>query len=713
MKKAFVTILACFMLMSLFLPGIATTVADTYVPSRVINLVYDNSGSMSNDGNLAWNQAWYALEVFAAMLGERDTLNLYLISSYENTIDVPPFLTLNGSAGAEHNVSEIHNMQIKQGNTPFNSVRKANLDLSAVQADEKWLVILTDGSFQGVRDDGSKDINDYLSRKDEDIKVMFLGMGPSANVIEEHPEKNIYYLKAENNNDILWRIVDICTRIFDSDRLPINENNEFTIDIPMREIIVFGQGADVQIKGLTNGTNTISSSTSPVEVKYVERFGARVNRNLVGSIASFKGNLNAGSYSIDISGADVIEVYYKPDVEIQAYLKDKDGKNVINGSELFKGTYTIEFGFVKSGTNEKVPESSLLGNVDYQATITSNGKKNEKIIKNGDTITVDGGSLEIDVTARYLKYNTTTSHLSYTVLVEPTPSPTPVPTPTPPPDRNITYSQDNEPLLVVTMSGLEKEEYIEISAIIDGKQFTKEEWDLVGVPDAKVASESNFPLGKFDVAKLDEIGKYRLTPSFRAGGPYADVYKDTVLELSYSEQINGSEWKGTSLVNFKVEDNRTWFERNLQRAIRMIIGGVILFILLGYIPGIKKYLPKSLKKKPYILCKPSEPGEKRKERSGSVEKNLLSTILPYIPQTGTIKYVPKGVTGAPPLAVRAIKGKRMTITNIRALAGKDYITLDGESIKRDCKKFETGASVNIKVKRGEWTYVCSPNQEGH
>ena len=52
----------------------------------------------------------------------------------------------------------------------------------------------------------------------------------------------------------------------------------------------------------------------------------------------------------------------------------------------------------------------------------------------------------------------------------------------------------------------------------------------------------------------------------------------------------------------------------------------------------------------------------------------------------------------------------MSITNIKAFAGKDYITFDGETIKKDIKKFETGAGVSIRVKRGEWTYVCSPNQ---
>ena len=110
---------------------------------------------------------------------------------------------------------------------------------------------------------------------------------------------------------------------------------------------------------------------------------------------------------------------------------------------------------------------------------------------------------------------------------------------------------------------------------------------------------------------------------------------------------------------------------------------IYFVIFFGYLPFIKRYLPKSLKKKPYIKCIPSEPGQKRKDRSGVYSINLMSTIIPYVPQTGTIKIVPKGVTGAPPMSVRAIKHRRMALTNVKAYAGKDYITFDGEAIKKD------------------------------
>lgn len=213
-----------------------------------------------------------------------------------------------------------------------------------------------------------------------------------------------------------------------------------------------------------------------------------------------------------------------------------------------------------------------------------------------------------------------------------------------------------------------------------------------------------------DIEKSDELGVFELRPTFPNGKPSTGTYCDVNYRIVYQQQFGSETWQGETESILKLTDDRSWWERNWDLVVRLAISLAVVFVLLGYLPFIKHYLPKSLKKKPHIKCIPSEPGEKRKDRNGVIEKNLLSTIIPYVPQTGSIKYVPKGVTGCPPLSVKAIKHHRMSITNIKAFAGKDYITFDGETIKKDIKKFETGAGVSIRVKRGEWTYVCSPNQ---
>ena len=93
---------------------------------------------------------------------------------------------------------------------------------------------------------------------------------------------------------------------------------------------------------------------------------------------------------------------------------------------------------------------------------------------------------------------------------------------------------------------------------------------------------------------------------------------------------------------------------------------------------------------------------------GKFEKNLASTIIPYRPQTGTIRYVPKGVSGAPVLKVRAIRGNMMTIVNLKSFVDK-AVTFDGTSVRKDDKSLNIPSSVRIQYKYKTWTYTCYPN----
>ena len=62
--------------------------------SRAIAIVFDNSGSMYMNGDQAWCRATYAMEVFASMLNEGDTLLIYpmhpiTVGDTEYTMDNP------------------------------------------------------------------------------------------------------------------------------------------------------------------------------------------------------------------------------------------------------------------------------------------------------------------------------------------------------------------------------------------------------------------------------------------------------------------------------------------------------------------------------------------------------------------------------------------------------------------------------------------------
>lgn len=684
---------------------ITANAATSNAPNRVINLVYDDSGSMiitdikDENGNVVeadkkvdtWCQAKYAIEVFASLMGENDTLNIYVMSNYKK-----PKLVLKGTDGTSANVAKVHNMLTTASSTPFGSVKQAYSDLSKCSADEKWLIVLTDGVFQQI-----DNIDSYFAQKSSDIKVMFLGMGPQADGITPNEANDIYYKEAKTNSEILKQVTDISTQIFNSDRLSVNISSKtFSFDVPMGELVVFAQGANVKINGIKNAEGkTFSSSTTPVTVKYSDKPATNypnfiVDKNLLGCVATFKDDFVAGDYTLDVSGAETIEIYYKPNVEIAAYLKDGTGKEVTDLTDLEAGEYTIEFGFVKGGTSEKVSQSKLLGNVTYEAKVTNNGKVHEKTYASGDKILLDEGSLSINVKARYLDYNTVSTQLDYTIFK----------------NKKISYEILESPNYIVKSSGFEEIKPIVVKASIDGKEFTKEQWEAVKSPTVTLAEKQDFKMGDFKVEKTDKIGIYNVYPSLK-GTPSSGTYSDCDLKYEYKEKHGNETWSGTNELPIKMQDNRSWIERNRDLFIKLIILGILLFFIIGYLPFVKHYLPKSLKKKPYVKCVPEELGAQRKDRNGSTEKSLASTIIPYIPQTGKIKYVPKGVTGAPALEVRGIKNKRMTITNISAFAGKEYITFDGTAIKKDCKSFDTSAGVQIRVQKNGWTYHCTPNQE--
>ena len=680
----------------------ANATVTSSAPTRIVNVVYDDSGSMiKTNGQLVdtWCQAKYAMEVFAAMLSSKDTMNIYVMSDFESGTGKGPRLQLKGQEGTATNVRKIHDMVTRAGNTPFNSVRRAYNDIDAANADEKWLVVLTDGEFQNAGD-----INAFFAQKANDVKVMFLGMGPDADAIAANEGNSLYYVEAKDNSQILTKITDISTRIFNRDKLDVNVTKKtFSFDIPMSELIVFAQGNNVSVKGIKNSDgNVFNTSTEPVSVKYSDVPTTNtgypdfiVDKSLQGCIATFKDDFIAGDYSIDISNAETIEIYYKPNIEIAAYLKDSKGNEVTDLTDLAAGEYTIEFGFVKGGTDEKIGNSKLLGKVTYEAKVTNNEVQHEKTYASGDKISIEEGSLAIDVIGHYLDYNSVATHLDYSIFK----------------DKAITFELIEGPTYVVEDSGFVDATPMKVKVLADGKELTSEQWNFFVAPKAKLSKSQEFKVDDFLIEKSEQTGVLNVTPKLKKDKPSTGTYTDCGYTLSYDEQHGNESWKGESEVQMKMQDNRSWFARNKGKIIKYGILLLLLLILLGYMPFIKHYLPKSLKSKPNIERASNTPGLVLPDVKGDYTKSFLSTIIPYVPQKGTIKVIPAGVAGVPKLEVKGIKGNRMSITNIRTFAGKEYVTFNGESIPKDYNKrsMDTSAGITVCVERNDCMHTCIPN----
>lgn len=593
-KKIFSVLITILMIISALFSNIEVDAANAK-PSRIINLVYDDSGSMIEDGSNyldRWCQAKYALEVFAAMLEENDTMNVYAMSdfSYSN-IDyskIQPHITLLGSSATEDNAAAIHTMLTYASSTPFQTVEKAYSDLVQSSADEKWLVVLTDGVFTKDFKSGMNisQVNDFFNKKNDDISLMYLAIGNNAMNISGNDSKNIYAFSAANSIDILSKLTEMSNRIFERNRLQVDPaNGNFSFDISMGELIVFAQGKNVDIKGINKiDGSVIAAASDPVEVKYSEVAALNynddknvvVNDNLVGKIAYFNGEFDAGDYMVDAPGASTVEVYYRPNVDIAVHLVNSEGTRLSTLDPIPQDTYTLEYGFVKPGTDEMLPASKLLGDIDFSATVSFNGKSDGKKYFNGDSITVPEGSMDIDATAEYLDYNTVSTSLHYNVFQ----------------DRPLNFKIDDSNVYKINTNGFENPNApMTLTVSLNDRKITQEEWNDLYIPKIEFISKEN--LGDLTIKKTDQIGVFEIYPSIYNDSPFDNALGDFTFHVSLQQKIGMNVWSGQTDGVLHIADGISPFERYpwLIPVSISLVSLILLFI--WWIT--RKVLPKKIK----------------------------------------------------------------------------------------------------------------------
>ena len=662
MTNSFLRIIILAFLM--LCPGLMfEALAENVVPSRTIHLVYDDSGSMIKDEDGVyvdtWCQAKYAMEVVAAMLGDKDTLRIYYMSDYDQGRTGEP-MTIKGTSDpgmVKANVEKVHQKVTAFSNTPFAAVKRAGSDFVHVQSDENWLVILTDGEFDNISKDEVEKYY-YQVAADPHTKVIMLAMGAHVSGIDADPERGVYFEHAQTSDAIRGKLTGICNRIFQRNALPEIKGDRISFGIPMSQLIVFAQGNDVQIGALTASDGTQFSAKSNVHASYSELAASNlphpenviINRGLSGQVATFDGSFNPGDYQLAISGADNIEVYYKPNVSISPYLYDEIGLEVTKDEKLVNGTYKIEFGFTNPADNSRVEDTSLLGNVDYTATIVNtltDGSKLEQTVKSGDTISIRDGELSVDVMARFLEYNTVhpdplnytiyfTNELTWQIVESPT--------------YHLTsggFGNGDEPLIVS----------VQMNSADGLKELTQDQWNAMAVPKVRqilgdVENEKEVPpivLGEFRVEKGDKPGTFRIYPSISPESAMQTESGVASFEIGIAGNfaIGDSRATGSMKQTIAVQDDIKLWERVLewirQHPLITSMFILVLLFLIGYGPQ-KKRLPKKL----YITInsEPTRVGKRNRvapheTEYGSYHRHFGSVIGPWPfvkKQTATIEF---------------------------------------------------------------------------
>lgn len=400
--------LLCFLLTAALLLGMVTGLASSAEAAakqqkdRAIAVVFDNSASMYIDKNtMGWCRATYAMEVFAAMMNSGDKLLIYPMWPIQLGTGGSSMtsLTINGPDEA-YKIREIYS-PFTSG-TPFAAAQEAYAGLMAVDADEKYLIILTDGVF----DTPTSLVSSYLDEYARDVNVMFLGIGSSVQLPTVSNSARQFYDKASTSEDVLDKLSSMCNRIFGRDELKV-KGAQITFDVSMSKIIVFVQGEGIENVSLNGGIKVSEHATKYSE--YGRGGSFSIDKSLQGMLVTYE-SLDAGTYDISYTGnADNVCVYYEPDVDLSIQLVDADGIVYTTGEDLPAGSYRLEYGLVdKYGT----PTSSdLVGSQLYNITYIIDGTPNTITDDRSGSVDItlnEGSILDGEFTVQYLNDYTIT-----------------------------------------------------------------------------------------------------------------------------------------------------------------------------------------------------------------------------------------------------------------------------------------------------------------
>lgn len=386
--------------------------------TTAIAIVFDNSGSMYMNNNQAWCRATYAMEVFASMLNDGDTLLIYpmnaiTLNGTEYTMDNPYKVT---DAAQASTIREIYTPHA--GVTPIESVDSAISGLKATTADNKCLIILTDGStfYSNDKELSLSKTKDALDQRIQqtagrDISVMYLGVGTNASMPSTAQSEYFVKKQAAKSEDVLSTLTYMCNQIFGRDTLPKNHiaGNTIDFDISVSKLIVFVQGENISGLNVTSSNGgSAGTLVSTQQTKYATTgcgtYSFGLDDSLQGMMVTYT-NCNSGTYTINYSGtATSIEVYYEPDADLDFVFTDADG-NTVDSKALYEGDYKVSFG-MKDAKTGKLISSDLLGNPAYDGTYYINGQE-YKITHDGYSgevpITLNmGDSFKADLTVTYL-----------------------------------------------------------------------------------------------------------------------------------------------------------------------------------------------------------------------------------------------------------------------------------------------------------------------
>jgi hypothetical protein len=685
-------------------------------PDRQINLVLDESGSMfvdeSGEQVTWWSTAKYSLEVFAALLGPSDTLNVYRMSDYGPSASSDPTLVISGSDSISNRVTSVHQLELNGGSTPWKSVTAAAENLASSTATEKWLVVLTDGVFDDPAGDGKKiptaEVESFLDELSDRIgaRVAFMSIGTSAVVIAESDSRQS--VTVTNGAEVLETMTTFANSTFGRSVVPAaTTTGEWAPDIPLREVTLFAQGPNVVIGSAETSaagaiepveTAAVSWVENPIRVGGGEVYNPPPDETLEGVIARYV-DVPSGTINFNVGNASQVDIFYKPDVRFGYSILDAQGQDIGNILQA-DAPYTLNFSFIDTSCTPVTSE--LLDPVEYSASVFLNDEEMSSNLIPGSTVQLPAKASPSDAykismsasyrggvsSAEFPLFVSGEASIAYPVtsLAEFTS-----------PDEGIPYQ------LIV------KPNSQDASPTSLSREFTAQEWSALDPKAVTFQSDSNL---EFEFLKGQMPGQ--ATVLVRAPG--GDVFAADTGTLAFTATIpaqEGIEETTIAPTTFEVLDDISGFDRLIHWfwnvGIWILVAIILFILLLGYL--LKKRFPRRLKKRPTIEGIPRVIGQQRLNARGQFEVNGLRRLLPFVADTGTLKYVPAGTMGFRPMQVKAGPRKMLRLTNWKDIAKQSNVQVNGSPLDETTMKEPMfGASAMITADTPQMSFEMTPSQ---
>lgn len=319
-----------------------------YAEEQVIDIIYDNSGSMAfNETDklseadnyiTRWVEADYAVRAFSALMEEGDKLYVFPMDRNKENVAGVPQENINYYKISSPNDENIDKASENFGNTYYEGIHNAIAHLQP-QSGERWIIILTDSEDKRLCEQA---LNQEL--KDVDwVRVLYVPIVevPERLSLNAEVDRKVIQIEPKSGN-IFSQILEATDYIYSRNSLTLSRETagtvEFLVDAPIKELIILiqSEGETVAFK---NRTATLANQSLKEKAESIRKEISTETGLLLKGDNSFQSysNTSSPSYGGNQDFSNNLKIK-----DIQGEMISLDGKSKIDATHIYQKTIPVK-----------------------------------------------------------------------------------------------------------------------------------------------------------------------------------------------------------------------------------------------------------------------------------------------------------------------------------------------------------------------------------